>query len=43
MAERKITPDDAFRLLQEASQRRNVKLRSLAQDVVDTGTLLPDD
>lgn len=42
MAERKITPEAAFGLLQEASQRRNTKLRALAQDVVDTGTLLPD-
>ncbi len=43
MAERKITPDAAFTLLREASQRRNVKLRDLAQSVVDTGTLLSGD
>ncbi len=40
MIERKITAEAAFRLLQEASQRRNVKLRDLAQEVVDTGTLM---
>lgn len=42
MIEQKITAGAAFRLLQEASQRRNVKLRDVAQDVVDTGTLVTD-
>lgn len=40
MAQRKITPDAAFALLRGASQRRNVKLRDLAQEVVDTGALV---
>ena len=39
MAQRRVTADEAFALLREASQRRNVKLRVLAQDVVDTGEL----
>lgn len=39
MAQRKITADAAFALLREASQRRNVKLRDLAHDVVETGAL----
>lgn len=39
MSERKITADAAFDLLRETSQRRNVKIRDLAQGVVDVGTL----
>lgn len=39
MSERKITADVAFDLLRETSQRRNVKIRDLAQGVVDVGTL----
>lgn len=34
----RCTNDEAFDILREASQRRNEKLRDLAQDVVDTGT-----
>lgn len=40
MAERKISADAAFVLLRAASQHRNVKLRDLAQRVVDAGTLV---
>ncbi len=39
MAQRKITADAAFTLIRESSQRLNVKLRILAQEVVDTGEL----
>jgi GAF domain-containing protein len=39
MAENKITAEAAFGLLRDASQRRNVKLREIAQQVVDTGAL----
>jgi hypothetical protein len=38
MAQRKITADAAFDALREASQRRNVKLRDVAQEVVDKAT-----
>lgn len=40
MAELKVTGDVAFGLLRESSQDRNLKLRDVAQEVVDTGTLL---
>lgn len=33
----KITPDEAFQLLIQASQRRNIKLREVARIVVETG------
>jgi GAF domain-containing protein len=39
MARHKVTADAAFDLLREASQRMNVKLRQIAQQVVDTGEL----
>ena len=39
MAQRKITADAAFGLLRETSQHLNVKLRLVAQEVVETGTL----
>lgn len=39
MSSRKITSDVAFDLLRTASQHRNVKLHTVAQEVVDTGTL----
>ncbi len=39
MAQHKITPDDAFDRLRTASQRRNVKLREIAQEVAATGEL----
>ncbi|MFI5958933.1 ANTAR domain-containing protein [Cryptosporangium sp. NPDC051539] len=39
MAQRKVTADAAFGLLREVSQHRNVKLRLIAQEVVDTGVL----
>jgi GAF domain-containing protein len=39
MAQYKITADAGFGLLRTASQRRNVKLRDIAQEVVDTGVL----
>lgn len=39
MAQRKITADAAFALLRTESQRRNIKLRVIAQQVVDTGSL----
>jgi len=38
----KLTADAAFALMRAASQHRNVKLRVIAQHVVDTGTL-PDE
>ena len=41
MAQRKVTAEDGFGLLREASQHLNVKLRLVAQQVVDTG-VLPD-
>lgn len=42
MAQHKVTADAAFSLLRVASQQRNVKLRSVAQEVVDTGALSAD-
>jgi GAF domain-containing protein len=39
MARHKVTADAAFDLLRDTSQRLNVKLRQIAQDVVDTGEL----
>jgi len=41
MAHRKITSDDAFDLLRTASQNLHRKLRDVALEVMDTGTL-PD-
>jgi hypothetical protein len=41
MAHHKITREAAFSLLRQASQHLHVKLRDIAADVVDTGTL-PD-
>lgn len=35
----KVTPDEAFRLLAQASQHANRKLRDVAEDLVLTGTL----
>jgi GAF domain-containing protein len=35
---RRCTTDEAFAILRETSQRRNVKLRDLAQEVIETGT-----
>jgi GAF domain-containing protein len=35
MAEQRCTPDEAFDLLRQASQRENVKLRDIAQRIVD--------
>jgi GAF domain-containing protein len=37
MAVHGVSPDDAFGLLREASQRRNIRLRDLAQEVVAAG------
>lgn len=39
MATHRITDETAFQLLQRASQKRNQKLRDLAEDVLLTGTL----
>ena len=39
MALHKVTADDAFDLLRSVSQRRNVKLRLVAEEVVQTGHL----
>jgi GAF domain-containing protein len=38
MERQRCTPDEAFGILREASQHRNMKLRDLARDVVETGT-----
>jgi GAF domain-containing protein len=38
MERQKCTPDAAFDVLRVASQRQNIKLRDLAQQVVETGT-----
>jgi GAF domain-containing protein len=43
MARRGCTPDAAFEALRKASQRRNVKLRDVAEGVVYTGELVEDD
>ena len=39
MGNRKVTETEAFELLSRASQRRNRKLRDVADDVIDTGTI----
>lgn len=39
MERERVTADEAFDLLRRASQRLNVKLRAVAQDIVDTGVL----
>jgi AmiR/NasT family two-component response regulator len=39
MALRKVTEEEAFELLRQASSRRNVKLRLVAEEVVRTGEL----
>jgi hypothetical protein len=39
MAHHRVTQDAAFNLLRTASQRLHVKLRDVALDVVETGTL----
>jgi AmiR/NasT family two-component response regulator len=39
MADRKVTEADAFLILKRASQRANLKLRVLAEDVVRSGDL----
>jgi len=39
MAHRKITSDDAFDLLRTASQNLHRKLRDVANEVMETGTL----
>jgi GAF domain-containing protein len=41
MAQRRISADAAFDLLRQASQRRNIKLRDVAEDVALTGELPP--
>ena len=41
MAQRGVDADTAFDLLRRASQRRNVKLRHVAEDVTRTGRLVP--
>jgi GAF domain-containing protein len=43
MAQRKCTSDEAFEALRKVSQRRNVKLREIADHVIYTGGLLDDD
>jgi hypothetical protein len=37
MERERITPDEAFDILRRASQHLNIKLRDIAQNVVDTG------
>ena len=39
MARHKLTADAAFDLLRKASSHRNVKLRTLAEQIVETGEL----
>jgi AmiR/NasT family two-component response regulator len=39
MASRKITVDHAFAVLREASQRTHRRLRDIAEEVIETGTL----
>ena len=41
MERERITPDQAFDILLRASQHLNVKLREVAQELIDTGTI-PD-
>jgi hypothetical protein len=41
MERERITPDQAFEILLRASQHLNVKLREVAQELIDTGTI-PD-
>jgi len=41
MAYHRVTQDEAFDMLRSASQHLHIKLRDIAQDVVETGTL-PD-
>jgi hypothetical protein len=41
MAQHRVTAVEAFDLLREASQVRNIKLRQLAQQVADAGALSP--
>jgi GAF domain-containing protein len=43
MARRNCTSDEAFEALRKVSQRRNVKLREIADQVIYTGGLLDDD
>jgi GAF domain-containing protein len=46
MERERITADQAFELLRRASQRLNLKLRTVAQELVDTGAVpepLPED
>jgi AmiR/NasT family two-component response regulator len=38
----RITPDDAFDALRRASQRLNLKLREIAQNLVETGEFADD-
>lgn len=42
MVSQKITQDQAFQVLRQFSQNRNVKLRDLADEVVITGVLPSD-
>jgi len=39
----KTTPEQAFEILKNASQRLNVKLRQVARDITETGELGPSD
>ena len=39
MAHRQLTADQAFTLLQRRSQNTNIKLRTIAQTVIQTGDL----
>jgi len=43
MERERMTADEAFTLLRRASQRLNVKLRDIAQELVDTGTVQEQD
>ena len=43
MARRNCTSEEAFEALRKVSQRRNVKLREIADQVIYTGDLLDDD
>jgi GAF domain-containing protein len=43
MARRNCTSDEAFEALRKVSQRRNVKLREIADKVIYTGGLLDED